>query len=75
MNGPTPDLEIKNVIVRSQPTFSPGGAIGQQVVVTYYVGDHGPFHLQYEPKMFTPEKARADMEHQVVQLRRLLTGE
>lgn len=75
MAGVVPNLEIHDVIVRSQPTFSAGGAIGQQVLVTYYVGDHGPFTLQYSPQMFTPEIARADMEHQQVQLRRLLTGE
>ena len=71
----TPNLTIQNVMVRQQPTFSQTGAIGQQVVVTFYAGIHGPFTLRYSPQQFTPEKARADMEHQAVELRRLLTGE
>lgn len=75
MDGPTPDLTIHDIVVKSSPTFSPSGAIGQQVVVTYYVGDHGPFTLQYAPKDFSPEKARAAMEHQQVELRRLITGQ
>ncbi|MGH9402860.1 MAG: hypothetical protein ACRD2P_12220 [Terriglobia bacterium] len=72
--GPTPDLQINNVQVREQPVFSPSGAIGRNTVVTFFVGAHGPFTLNYPPAQFTPEKVRADMDHQAVELRRLLTG-
>lgn len=75
MAGTIPNLEVHDVVVRQQPTFSQGGAIGQQVVVSYMVGDHGPFTLTYSPQEFTPEAARSAMDHQAVQLRRLLTGE
>lgn len=70
-----PNLEIHDVNLRSQPTFGLGGSIGQQYVLTYYVGTHGPFTLRYSPQQYTPEKARSDMEHQAVELRRLITGE
>lgn len=74
LTGPEPDLAINNVIVREQPVFSPGGGIGRTTTVTYFVGAHGPFTLNYPPSKFSPEKARSDMEHQAVELRRLLTG-
>lgn len=74
LTGPQPDLTINNVSVREQPVFSPSGAIGRNTVVTYFVGTHGPFTLTYQPNQFSPEKARSDMETQVVNLRRLLTG-
>lgn len=72
--GPQPNLQINNVQVREQPVFSQSGAIGRNVVVTYFVGTHGPFTLTYPPNSFSTDKARSDMEHQAVELRRLLTG-
>ncbi|MGH9770414.1 MAG: hypothetical protein ACRD4Q_01730 [Candidatus Acidiferrales bacterium] len=74
IGGPQPDLTINNVQVREQPVFSPTGAIGRQTVVSFFVGSHGPFTLTYSPAQFSEEKVRADMDHQVVVLRRLLTG-
>lgn len=74
LTGPQPDLTINNVQVREQPVFSASGAIGRQTTVTYFVGTHGPFTLTYNPSAFSVDKARSDMEHQAVELRRLLTG-
>lgn len=68
------DYNIHDVQVRDAPRFGIGGAITQQTTVTFYIGDHGPFTLNYAQGTATSQQIRADMDSKVRDLR-TITGE
>jgi hypothetical protein len=64
-------LNIHDVRVSQTAQYSPTGQVQQVTVVTYWVGDHGPFTSTYGPGEGTSEKITSDMNHQVAELRRI----
>ncbi len=64
-------LAIHDVTVGDQTVFTPTGAAGIKTVVTFYVGVHGPFRLEYDKEAATAEAITHDMNSQVVKLRQL----
>jgi hypothetical protein len=46
----------------------------KKVRYTFYVGQHGPFTLEYLPGQDTPEKVKLDMQAQVDKLTQLPQG-
>lgn len=67
-------LSVHDVVVQQQPRFGPGGSVQTVTLVSFFVGAHGPFRLEYQPTQATAEKINGDIDHQVVELRRILEG-
>lgn len=68
------DLKVHDVLVTEDADFRPR-SFGQVITkVTFYVGDHGPFRLSYPKDQATSQRIQTDIDHQVVELRRVLEG-
>jgi len=65
-------LELHDVMISQTPQFDRGGRLQHVTVVTYYVGDHGPFTDSFSADDDTPEKITSAMNTRVANLRRVL---
>lgn len=65
-------LKVHDTIIKDDVDFRPA-SFGKPVTnVTFFVGDHGPFRLSYPKEQATSERIMGDIDHQVVELRRIL---
>lgn len=67
------DFTINRVNVSEQPAFDGINSAGRKTLVTFYVGNHGPFQLKYDGKLPDSYTVQADMDAQVLALRTLCT--
>lgn len=70
MDNPVNTLQARGVQVRHVPRFTNSGVI-QDTVVSFYVGDHGPFTLTYERQDPPAGTIRADIQARIRELRSL----
>jgi hypothetical protein len=66
---------IHDVKQSDQPVFSPNGTIQLMRVITYYVGEHGPFRIQLPKDEATGDVINAQMNQEVVLLRSTSGGQ
>lgn len=62
---------VHDIGVSEQPFFGPGGVVGTQKVVTFYVGNHGPFIRRWKIEDATPSAIQLAITQQVDELRTL----
>lgn len=67
------DLQAHDVTIRQQPQFTPGGTVAVHTLVTFYVGNHGPFTLDYAPGHYSPEAVTTDIGKRVRELQTITT--
>jgi len=65
-------LDVHDVMMSHQPQFTRTGGVRQMTVVTYYVGDHGPFMLSYNQGDDSADRITSDINHQEAELRRIV---
>jgi hypothetical protein len=65
-------LDVHDMVMSNQPQFTRTGGVRQVTVVTYYVGDHGPFTLTYNQGDDNAERITSDIQHQVAEMRRIM---
>ncbi len=66
------DLTVHDTTVTETSQIPPSGVgVRRLTIVRYFVGDHGPFQLEYPTGSFTPEQAKADIQKRVQELRTL----
>jgi len=65
---------VSNVIVRQSPQLGPTGAVTQTTVVSFMVGEHGPFSLTWPGPAPAPSDVVAAITAQVERIRALATG-
>lgn len=63
------DFTVHDVTVSSFPYWSPTGIPRQKRAVTFYVGPHGPFRLEYDSADYSPAKVKLDIQQEVANLR------
>ena len=63
------DFQVKHTL---QP--NPQGKFEQHTIVTFWIGDHGPFTYDYPPGQYSADMVRADVVHQITELRRITQG-
>lgn len=73
MNGDP--LTVHDIQVQTTNMFTQSGQVKKISRLTFYVGTHGPFSIDYDPDQATSERMQADINHQVVELRRLTTAQ
>jgi hypothetical protein len=71
--GAQEDLIVHDIKVADAPFFGATGNVSKRTRVTFFVGNHGPFTLEYDPQQATTEKIQSDINSQVQQLR-IVTG-
>jgi hypothetical protein len=70
---PDPDgLDVHDVRMSHTPVYDNNGRMQNNTVVTYQVGDHGPFHLVYGPGAATPAQVNGDIDRHVADLRAIV---
>ena len=69
------ELKVHDVQISEVPSFGLRGQTAFKKVLTFFVGSHGPFVREYPPGQGDTAQMRADIEHQVVELRRLVEGQ
>ena len=62
--------KVERIFEQIRPTRS--GDLETVKVVSYFVGDHGPFQLQIPPAEFDPDKVQALLAEQVEKIRRIM---
>jgi hypothetical protein len=62
-------LDVHDIMMTSNPTFDNRGQMMSNTMVSFMVGNHGPFTLTYGPGEFTPDRANGDIEKQVRDIR------
>jgi hypothetical protein len=65
------DSEVKVTTVYQGMSLVPGHIPQRVMNVTYYVGAHGPFQLQYALSDFSDSRVQADIQKQVDTLRNI----
>jgi hypothetical protein len=68
------DLTVHDVQVKDDVDFSPLNFGKARTTVTFWVGSHGPFRLSYAKEQATSTQIKSDIDHQVVELRRITAG-
>lgn len=68
-----PNTQINSEVVTERTAFKPTGAPFRETVVTFRVGDHGPFQFIVPTSEFTIEKAKAAMQAKQRDIRALVT--
>jgi len=68
------DYKVHDLVQREEASFLPGDFGRPQTVVTFYVGKHGPFRLVYPQGQGTSDKINSDIQHKIVELRRVDTA-
>jgi hypothetical protein len=66
------DFKVHDVSIKDAVDFKPASFGKPLTQVTFFVGDHGPFRLEYPKDQATSERINSDIDHQVVELRRVL---
>lgn len=66
------ELNVHDVNVKHDVDFRPATFGKPLTIVTFSVGPHGPFRLIYPQDQATSEKINGDIDHQVVELRRIM---
>lgn len=64
-------FKINNVRLQQTPNFTPSG-VKQTYLLTFMVGDHGPFTKQFDGSTFSPDAAKAEMARQQADLMALV---
>jgi len=67
-------LPVHDITVSETTGFSRTGAVEMVKRVTFYVGEHGPFMLEYRNDTGTPEKVNSDINGKVRELRTVLNA-
>lgn len=65
------DLKVNNVTIKDDVDFRPNSFGKTITTVTYFVGLHGPFRLQYPKDQATSDRINSDIDHQVAEIRRV----
>lgn len=67
---------LKPTVTRVQQvtSFNPTGQATNSYVVTYSVGEHGPFTITIPADQFTPATVKAEMDRTVATIQQLTTG-
>lgn len=65
------ELKPRSIVIRDETSVAPDSFGQSNTIVTFFVGSHGPFRLVYKKDQATSTKINADIEHQVVELRRI----
>lgn len=65
-------LAVTGLQVRQQAIFVQGGKVEQRVLLTFYVGNHGPFEKQFTIPEYSVEAARQYIASTVAGLRDLM---
>jgi hypothetical protein len=65
------DLTVHGVTIKDDVDFAPSNFGKPLTTVTFWVGSHGPFRLQYPKEKATSTQINSDIDHQVVELRRI----
>lgn len=64
-------FRIHSIRVQQTPQFGPNG-VQQLFLLTYMVGDHGPFTHPFKAGEYSPDSARAEMARQQADLMALV---
>lgn len=62
-------LKVHDVTVSDFASFGTGSTVQQKTAVTYYVGAHGPFRLEYPQGQATADRIKLDIQQKVQMLR------
>ena len=62
-------LDVHDIVIANSPTFDRAGRMVNNTVVTFGIGDHGPFTLVYGPGEATPDRVNADIAAHVRDIR------
>lgn len=62
-------LTVHDVTVSDTVAFGAGGNAIPKTAVTFFVGTHGPFRLQYDKAQATADRINMDIQNQVTLLR------
>ena len=66
------DLTVRDILVQDTTNFGRNGTVQQGKRVTFWVGDHGPFTLNYATKEEgNTMRIKSDIDQQVIQLKEL----
>lgn len=65
-------LDVHDIRIAHVPSFDRDGKQINNTVVTYSVGDQGPFYLTYASADATPDRVNADIAKQVQDLRAIV---
>jgi hypothetical protein len=65
---------VSNLKVQQRSALQQGGALVQQIVVTYNIGSDGPFSDVYAAAGFTDTEAQAGIQKRVAQLTTIRRG-
>jgi hypothetical protein len=68
---PGDPLQPRDFTIRHTMQPNTRGQFEQHTIVTFYLGDHGPFTFDYPPGKYTSDAVRADVVHQITELRRI----
>lgn len=67
-------LDVHDMVISETNGFSRTGNVELVKRVTFYVGDHGPFTLEYRDGSGTPEKINSDINGKIKELREVLNA-
>lgn len=67
-------LETKITSVRESAIADATGRQSKAYLISYNVGEHGPFTLQIDSKTFTPEGARAMIDAEAAKIKQLVAA-
>lgn len=65
-----PDLTVHDVVVRDDVSTLSADFGKTYTLVTFFVGDHGPFRLRIPKEQATGDYINGQIEHQVAELRK-----
>lgn len=65
------ELNVHDVLIKDDVDFRPQTFGQPKTTVTFFVGMHGPFRLEYPKAAATSDRINSDIDHQVVELRRI----
>ena len=63
--------KVTQVSIRTSPQLNANGRVSTNTIVSFYVGQHGPFSLIYPPNMSTPDQITKDITSKVNEIRTL----
>ena len=59
-----PNLQVNSIKVSHSQTFDTAGKAATNTHVSFMVGDHGPFFLDYAPGKGTTDQIKSDIQAQ-----------
>ncbi len=68
---PTPDYTVKIQSIKEQNGAGAGGHIEPQMLVTFTVGQHGPFTKTFPKQGFDPTTAKSELAQFAANIRHL----